>query len=226
MLLMKPAWEWTEADIDHLIRDQRPEDLGLDYKKSEALDKTKKDEISKDVSAMANSAGGVLIYGLDESTMQSGPIRFDGGDDPQKVSREYRDRQRDPRRERSHGENRYRGFTETRKRPLRTANLFRRAWMEGICPAPAASSTRSPDSGQKASLGSIGVLRVASEYSRFLEVPSRRFVGHIKRGRCRQFWSSAGESVQVSGTSWRGFPEPQKFCDRERHSGAWPPRNI
>ena len=33
---MNPAWEWTESDIDALLKEQRPEDLALDYKRSEA----------------------------------------------------------------------------------------------------------------------------------------------------------------------------------------------
>jgi Putative DNA-binding domain len=86
---MKPEWEWTETDIDALIKEQRQEDLSLDYKRTEALDKKNKGEIAKDVSAMANSAGGVLIYGIDEKKKTNGPIEFDGGVDPQKISTEW-----------------------------------------------------------------------------------------------------------------------------------------
>jgi hypothetical protein len=85
---MRPESQWTEADIDELLKEQRPEDLTLEYKRTEALDKAKKDEIAKDVSAMANSAGGVLIYGIDENK-PNGPIRFDGGVDPQKITIEW-----------------------------------------------------------------------------------------------------------------------------------------
>jgi predicted HTH transcriptional regulator len=60
---MRTAQEWTEPDIQALITEQRPEDLSLEYKAAAALDKTqgKKADISKDVSAMANSAGGTII---------------------------------------------------------------------------------------------------------------------------------------------------------------------
>src|ERR1017187_10745666 len=86
---MNQPWDWTETDIKELIREQRPEDLSLDYKRSESLDKSKKDEIAKDVSAMANSAGGVLVYGLDEQKKTNGPVVFDGGVDAQKFTIEW-----------------------------------------------------------------------------------------------------------------------------------------
>lgn len=58
-------------DIDYLhnlINEEEEENLHLDYKAAHALGKTdgKKAEISKDVSAMANSDGGVIIYGISE----------------------------------------------------------------------------------------------------------------------------------------------------------------
>lgn len=54
--------------MEGLIRDEVEEHLQLEYKAAAALDKSdkKKDEISKDVSALANAAGGTLIYGLKE----------------------------------------------------------------------------------------------------------------------------------------------------------------
>jgi len=57
---------WTEAKIQNFIKSEIEESLTLEYKSGEALEKTehKKREITKDVSAMANSAGGLLIYGL------------------------------------------------------------------------------------------------------------------------------------------------------------------
>ena len=50
---------WTELDLLELIRNEVQEDIQLDYKASPALSniESKKTEISKDVSAMANSAG-------------------------------------------------------------------------------------------------------------------------------------------------------------------------
>lgn len=50
----------SQADLQNLIDSEVEENLNLDYKAAGALEKNpkKKDEVSKDVSAMANSAGG------------------------------------------------------------------------------------------------------------------------------------------------------------------------
>ena len=59
---------WNEAKIQNYIRSEIEESLTLEYKDARALAKTdlKKTEITKDVSALANSAGGILIYGIRE----------------------------------------------------------------------------------------------------------------------------------------------------------------
>ncbi len=59
---------WTESKLQNFITGEIEESLTLEYKSAEALDRTefKKKEITKDVSAMANSAGGLLIYGIRE----------------------------------------------------------------------------------------------------------------------------------------------------------------
>jgi hypothetical protein len=57
------------SDLQSLIDNQIEENLHLDYKAAGALHKTdgkKKIEISKDVSAFANSDGGVIVYGIKE----------------------------------------------------------------------------------------------------------------------------------------------------------------
>lgn len=56
------------TDLQNLISNQVEENLYLDYKAADALMKTdgKKKEISKDVSAFANSDGGIIIYGIKE----------------------------------------------------------------------------------------------------------------------------------------------------------------
>lgn len=58
----------TEEDLRALIRNQVEESLQLEYKAAGALGPThgKKTEVTKDVSAMANSAGGRIIYGIAE----------------------------------------------------------------------------------------------------------------------------------------------------------------
>jgi hypothetical protein len=55
-------------ELDNLISDGVEESIQLEYKSADALQNTDpyKKEIAKDVSAMANSAGGVIIYGIKE----------------------------------------------------------------------------------------------------------------------------------------------------------------
>lgn len=81
--------QWTEADLERLIADRVRESVSLDYKQSDALgrDDREKNELSKDVSAMANSAGGLLIYGIKENGHV--PIRIDWGLDPNVISKEW-----------------------------------------------------------------------------------------------------------------------------------------
>ena len=59
---------WNLERLRQLISDNVEESLSLEYKAAEALGKSdaKKAEIVKDVSAFANSSGGVLIYGIAE----------------------------------------------------------------------------------------------------------------------------------------------------------------
>lgn len=58
--------DWNEAELLRLVTDEVEESTTLDYKAADALAKNKKDEITKDVSAMANTEGGLIIYGLKE----------------------------------------------------------------------------------------------------------------------------------------------------------------
>ena len=62
------ARNWSESRLQNFITSEIEESLTLEYKAAEALDRNeaKKKEITKDVSAMANSAGGILIYGIAE----------------------------------------------------------------------------------------------------------------------------------------------------------------
>ncbi len=66
--MIERSREWTEADLLRLIATQVPENIALEYKGAAAIgaqDREKR-EIAKDVSAFANSAGGVLVYGMAE----------------------------------------------------------------------------------------------------------------------------------------------------------------
>ncbi len=67
---------WTEVELQQHITDAIPESLNLDYKASGSLAKTndKRAEITKDVSAMANSDGGVIIYGISEDRNVTPPV--------------------------------------------------------------------------------------------------------------------------------------------------------
>jgi predicted HTH transcriptional regulator len=87
---MKQPWEWDERDIQELIDEGVKESLTLDYKGSRALntsDSRKQIELSKDVSAFANSAGGTLVYGVEEEEQL--PRRIDSGYDPAILKREW-----------------------------------------------------------------------------------------------------------------------------------------
>jgi hypothetical protein len=65
---LNPVSEWDEAYLEQLINLGVQESLTLEFKRSAALGKgdKEKNDISKDVSAFANSAGGVLVYGMIE----------------------------------------------------------------------------------------------------------------------------------------------------------------
>ncbi len=87
---MRNPWEWEEEDIELLIHNGVQESLTLDYKRCASLDKrnpTRKTELSKDVSAFANSAGGMIIYGVIETNHL--PTGIDVGYDPTDITREW-----------------------------------------------------------------------------------------------------------------------------------------
>jgi hypothetical protein len=86
---MRPVNDWEESDLDELYRGAIMESPTLEYKDSRALGNTdhQKSEMFKDVSAFANSAGGILIYGMKESGHL--PTGTDDGVDPARISREW-----------------------------------------------------------------------------------------------------------------------------------------
>ena len=57
---------WAKEDLQRLIDEGVEENWQLDYKSSLALNKERKTEIAKDVSAFANSGGGIIVYGICE----------------------------------------------------------------------------------------------------------------------------------------------------------------
>ncbi|WMT73942.1 ATP-binding protein [Bradyrhizobium sp. Ash2021] len=86
---MRPVTEWEESDLDELHRGEIMESLTLEYKDSRVLDNKvyQQGELFKDVSAFANSAGGILIFGMKESGHL--PTGTDDGVDPSKIKREW-----------------------------------------------------------------------------------------------------------------------------------------
>lgn len=88
---MKNPWEWDENDLLQLVNTGAQESVDLEFKASGALQNTDKnrDEISKDVSAFANSAGGTLIYGMVENRSTHVADSLDTGSDPNVTTREW-----------------------------------------------------------------------------------------------------------------------------------------
>jgi Putative DNA-binding domain len=76
----------TKEDLQRLVDEGIQESLTLDYKASLSLarDDKPRDELCKDVSAFANSAGGQIIYGVVEKDRK--PVKVDDGSD---LSREW-----------------------------------------------------------------------------------------------------------------------------------------
>ena len=87
---MKPAIEWDVGDIDRLVNAAIQERVDLEYKSSAALKNTpgNKKEMSKDVSAMANASGGLIVYGVLEDKNHC-PTNRDEGVDPKITSKEW-----------------------------------------------------------------------------------------------------------------------------------------
>lgn len=86
---------WWKKELKRMLKSQEPEDLHLDYKDKRSLlprgrggggiDRQKRaEDVSKDVSSFLNSDGGVLIYGVpetsDSDTTGGAPIPTDSAD--------------------------------------------------------------------------------------------------------------------------------------------------
>src|SRR5256714_14272167 len=88
---MKNPWEWDENDLLDLVKAGTQESIELDFKESKAFENTekKKDDISKDISAFANSAGGTVIYGMKEDKNTHLAAGLDEGSDPTDITKEW-----------------------------------------------------------------------------------------------------------------------------------------
>ena len=73
--------DYTSEDIEALITNEVEENIHLDYKAAGALDKDdkKRREITKDVSAFANSDGGIIVYGVSEEDHRPKELSFIDG---------------------------------------------------------------------------------------------------------------------------------------------------
>ncbi len=69
--------------IESLIKNEIEESINVDFKSADALSKldAKKKEMSKDVSAFANSNGGIIIYGVNEINHKASELSFVDGNE-------------------------------------------------------------------------------------------------------------------------------------------------
>ena len=69
--------------VKSLITNEIEESINIEFKSAEALSKvdSKKKELSKDVSAMANSNGGIIVYGINEVNHKADSISFIDGNE-------------------------------------------------------------------------------------------------------------------------------------------------
>jgi hypothetical protein len=81
--------EWKLDTLRRLISSRESESISLEFKRSASIENTdpKKNEISKDVSAFANSGGGTIIYGMEENGHIA--TRLDNGVDTTACSKEW-----------------------------------------------------------------------------------------------------------------------------------------
>ena len=84
---MKSQLPNTIAHLSQMVTDQVQESLHPDYKRSPALSMRNRDEIAKDVSAMANADGGWIIYGIEEEGHL--PLKLDAGVPDNVITREW-----------------------------------------------------------------------------------------------------------------------------------------
>ena len=73
--------DYTIEDIQSLIDNSIEESVYLDFKAADALQNTdgKKKEVGKDISALANSDGGIILYGLSEQNHVAHSLSFIDG---------------------------------------------------------------------------------------------------------------------------------------------------
>lgn len=72
--------DWNQQRLEAMISSNAEESVYLDFKAAVALSNDKKKDICKDVSAFANSDGGVIIYGINEVDHKADSFSFLDGD--------------------------------------------------------------------------------------------------------------------------------------------------
>lgn len=75
--------DFKQDDILKIIESKLEESINIEFKNSKALsnDKMVKKEISKDISAFANSDGGIIFYGIDEENHVASNVSFVDGNE-------------------------------------------------------------------------------------------------------------------------------------------------
>ncbi|MFC2062335.1 helix-turn-helix domain-containing protein [Chloroflexota bacterium] len=61
-----------EALVQHLVTDEWPESMTLEYKSEQSFNRGARLEIAKDISSLANTKGGTIIYGIPERRISDG----------------------------------------------------------------------------------------------------------------------------------------------------------
>lgn len=85
----KPPWRWNLEDVQRLVQQKVPESLTLEYKDSRALARDARQELCKDVSAFANTQGGMIVYGVVADKVTGVPLQVDMGTDPAEINVEW-----------------------------------------------------------------------------------------------------------------------------------------
>lgn len=91
---MTDPWEWQEQDLQALVAQEASEDVDLEFKSCGALDvstpqarEKSKANLSKDVSCLANSGGGTIIFGIVEKKGRA--AQLDTGFDPAEIGQDW-----------------------------------------------------------------------------------------------------------------------------------------
>jgi hypothetical protein len=81
----------SRADFEQLLADGAVEGTTLEFKDSRSLqrDEGKITDLCINVSALANSAGGQIIYGINENKKTNGPVEVDNGVSDPSITRDW-----------------------------------------------------------------------------------------------------------------------------------------